>query len=71
MTKINDENIVDDGASERVGTVIEIDPEKEAACRRRFDMYLLPTSVVFLVLATLDRNNVSTSLILGFYLANH
>lgn len=40
-------------------TVIHIDPEREAAALHKFDTYLLPVSVVFLVLATLDRNNVS------------
>jgi hypothetical protein len=49
---------VDYGVSE-AGPVIYIDPEKEAACRRKFDIYLVPISVIYLVLSTLDRNNVS------------
>lgn len=43
-------------------TVIYIEPEKEAAALRKFDKFVLPVSVVFLVLATLDRNNVSKRL---------
>ena len=41
------------------GSVIYIDPEKEAAARKKFDKYVVPVSVIFLVLSTLDRNNVS------------
>ena len=41
------------------GSIIYIDPTKEAACRRKFDIYVVPVSVIFLVLSTLDRNNVS------------
>lgn len=46
------------------GTITEIyiDPAKEAAVMRKFDKYVLPVSVVFLVLSTLDRNNVSVLL---------
>jgi hypothetical protein len=39
--------------------LIYIDPEKEAACRAKFDKYVVPVSVIYLVLSTLDRNNVS------------
>jgi hypothetical protein len=53
-----DEKNVDYGSGE-AGPVIYIDPEKEAACRRKFDIYVVPVSVIFLVLSTLDRNNVS------------
>jgi hypothetical protein len=42
------------------GSIIYIDPEKEAAVLRKFDLFVLPVSVVFLVLSTLDRNNVSS-----------
>jgi hypothetical protein len=54
---------VDSYASGEVGRVIEIDPKKEAAARRKFDIYVLPVSVIFLVLSSLDRNNVSVSLL--------
>jgi hypothetical protein len=40
------------------GTVIEIDPAKEAAVRHKFDRYVLPVTFVFMILAVLDRNNV-------------
>ena len=42
-----------------IGTVIEIDPKLEAAAMRKFDIFVLPVSVIFLVLSSLDRNNVS------------
>lgn len=42
--------------------LIYVDPKKEAACRAKFDKYVVPVSVIFLVLSTLDRNNVSESL---------
>lgn len=45
------------------GSIIYIDPAKEAAVMRKFDKYVLPVSVVFLVLSTLDRNNVSAVLL--------
>lgn len=48
-------------------SVIYIDPAKEAACRRKFDIYVVPVSVIFLVLSTLDRNNVSTTFIPKFH----
>ena len=40
-------------------TTIYIDPEREAAVRRKFDIYVVPISVIYLVMSTLDRNNVS------------
>lgn len=46
-------------SDEAEGSIIYIDPEKEAAVRRKFDKYVVPVSVIFLVLSTLDRNNVS------------
>lgn len=45
------------------GSVIFIDPEKEAAVRRKFDKYVVPVSVIFLVLSTLDRNNVGEAFV--------
>lgn len=48
---------VDYGSGE-AGPVIYIDPAREAACRKKFDKYVVPVSVIFLVLSTLDRNNV-------------
>jgi hypothetical protein len=41
------------------GEVIEIDPTKEAAVRHKFDRYVLPVTFIFMILAVLDRNNVS------------
>lgn len=49
---------VDYGSGE-ASSVIYIDPAKEAACRKKFDKYVVPVSVIFLVVSTLDRNNVS------------
>ncbi len=39
-------------------TTIYIDPAREAAVRRKFDLYVVPVSVIYLVMSTLDRNNV-------------
>jgi hypothetical protein len=51
----------DDGLDHAIGTTttIYIDPAREAAVRRKFDIYVVPVSVIYLVLSTLDRNNVS------------
>lgn len=38
---------------------IYIDPEKEKAALRKFDKWLVPVAFCFLVLSSLDRNNVS------------
>lgn len=59
---VDTENRIDYG-SEDLGSVIYIDPAKEAACRRKFDIYVVPVSVIFLVLSTLDRNNVSEAVV--------
>lgn len=45
-------------------TLIYIDPEREAAARKKFDSYVVPVSLIFLVLSTLDRNNVGGVLVL-------
>lgn len=42
-----------------IGATIYIDPVKERAAMKKFDKYVLPVSVIFLVLSALDRNNVS------------
>jgi hypothetical protein len=47
--------------SEGSSTAIYIDPSKEAAAMRKFDMTVLPVSVIFLILSSLDRNNVIQS----------
>ena len=52
-----------DAYEEGTQTAIYVDPVKEAAARKKFDMYVVPVSVIFLVLSTLDRNNVSGALI--------
>ncbi|EXJ59327.1 uncharacterized protein A1O5_12208 [Cladophialophora psammophila CBS 110553] len=59
---------VNDCASEVAGsaTVIDIDPVKEAAARRKFDMYVVPVSFIFLVLSSLDRNNLGNARVFGF-----
>jgi len=55
---VADSSSIEYGSGE-VRPVIYIDPAREAACRKKFDTYVVPVSVIFLVLATLDRNNVS------------
>lgn len=51
----------ENGDDHAVGTTItiSIDPAREAAVRRKFDIYVVPISVIYLVMSTLDRNNVS------------
>lgn len=41
-------------------TVIYIDPKREAAAMAKFDKTVLPVSMIFLILSSLDRNNVSS-----------
>jgi hypothetical protein len=43
---------------------IYIDPAKEKAAFRKFDKYVLPVSIIFMVLSSLDRNNVSQVLLI-------
>ncbi|KAI2730706.1 hypothetical protein CBS147332_2558 [Penicillium roqueforti] len=45
---------------------IYIDPEKEAAVLKKFDKFVLPVSVVFLVLSSLDQNNMGNARVFGF-----
>jgi hypothetical protein len=52
-----------DVQSDEVRSIIYIEPEKEAAARRKFDKYLVPVSLIFIVLSALDRNNVSAVLV--------
>lgn len=61
MTKLPevDAQDSDDRISEGATQVIYIEPEKELAARRKFDKFLVPVSLVFIVLSALDRNNVS------------
>lgn len=51
----------DDGHDHAIGTTtnVYIDPAREAAVRRKFDIYVVPVSVIYLVMSTLDRNNAS------------
>jgi hypothetical protein len=53
---INGEPVEDRG--EGTFTSIYIEPAREAAVRWKFDIYVVPVSVIYLVLSTLDRNNV-------------
>ena len=49
---------VDPTASSEEAVEIYIDPAKEAAALRKFDRWLVPVAFCFLVLSSLDRNNV-------------
>ena len=49
----------DDEAPPTSATDIYVDPELEKACLKKFDRWLLPVAFVFLVLSSLDRNNVT------------
>jgi hypothetical protein len=48
----------DNDISEGTTAAIYVDPEKERSALRKFDKYVVPVSVIFLVLSSLDRNNV-------------
>ncbi|KAF2501284.1 high-affinity nicotinic acid transporter-like protein [Lophium mytilinum] len=65
LSQTDSESPVDYGSGE-VGPIIHIDPVKEAACRKKFDKYVVPVSVIFLVLSTLDRNNLGNARVFGF-----
>lgn len=58
-TAVVDTEIGVDVRSHEISSAIYIDPEKEAAARRKFDKYLVPVSLIFIILSALDRNNVS------------
>lgn len=47
---------------------IYVDPEKEKAALRKFDKWLVPVAFCFLVLSSLDRNNVRKSI---FFSVHH
>ena len=49
--------------STEAGSSIYVDPEKEASARKKFDKYLVPVSLIFIILSALDRNNVSDLLV--------
>lgn len=62
-TPVLEAKIAEDCVSEVANSTIYVDPEKEEAARRKFDKFLVPVSLVFIVLSALDRNNVSEVLI--------
>lgn len=66
MEKVDKDTVVHTTPAEdhEIGTTttIYIDPAREAAVRRKFDIYVVPVSVIYLVMSTLDRNNVSMPL---------
>jgi hypothetical protein len=61
-TPVVDSKNVNDSASEVGSSVIYIEPEREAAARRKFDTFLVPVSLIFIILSALDRNNVGEAL---------
>ena len=44
-------------------SIIYVDPDKEKSAQRKFDKYLVPVALVFIILSALDRNNVSGVLV--------
>lgn len=48
----------DDGTA-TTSNDIYVDPELEKSCLKKFDKWLLPVAFAFLVLNSLDRNNVN------------
>ncbi|KAF2666229.1 high-affinity nicotinic acid transporter-like protein [Microthyrium microscopicum] len=62
-----DTNASDNSFSENsLRNVIHIKPEKEAAALRKFDKYLVPVSLIFIILSALDRNNLGNARVFGF-----
>ncbi|KAF4979330.1 hypothetical protein FDECE_18080 [Fusarium decemcellulare] len=49
-----------------VANTIYIDPEKERAIIKKFDYFVLPQSVIIVILAYLDRTNIGNARIFGF-----
>jgi hypothetical protein len=41
-----------------ITVILDEEPEMEKAAFKKFDRYVLPVSVIFMVLSSLDRNNV-------------
>jgi hypothetical protein len=62
-TPVCETKSTEDSVSEVANSTIYIEPEKEAAARRKFDKFLVPVSLVFIILSALDRNNVSEVLV--------
>lgn len=58
-TSTTSKSLKDTYDAHNFGEVTEIDTKKEAEARRKFDIYVLPVSVIFLVLSALNRNNIS------------
>jgi hypothetical protein len=61
-TAVVDTEVGSETQSTGVGSSIYLDPETEASARRKFDKYLIPVSLIFIILSALDRNNVRRSL---------
>jgi hypothetical protein len=40
-------------------SVTSIESDKEVAALKKFDTYLVPVALIFIILSSLDRNNVS------------
>lgn len=62
-TAIVDSEVGLDSQSTDAGSSIYVDPEKEASARRKFDKYLVPVCLIFIILSALDRNNVSVHVV--------
>ncbi|KAL4783708.1 major facilitator superfamily domain-containing protein [Aspergillus varians] len=59
---------VNSGQGPNPEAVVEIyvDPEKEKAALRQFDKWLVPVAFIFMVLSSLDRNNIGNARTFGF-----
>jgi hypothetical protein len=62
-TAVYEDKTAEDSASEVANSMIYIEPEIEAAALKKFDKFLVPVSLIFIILSALDRNNVSDVLI--------
>ena len=59
VAEVNSPDVSDTQETPSPAIDIYIDPEKEKAALRKFDKWLVPVAFIFLVLSSLDRNNVS------------
>ncbi|KAJ5836650.1 high-affinity nicotinic acid transporter-like protein [Penicillium robsamsonii] len=65
-TAVVDTEVGIETQSTETGSSIYLDPEKEASARRKFDKYLVPASLIFIILSALDRNNIGNAVVFGF-----
>lgn len=59
-------SIINDALASDASSSIYIDPAKERAARRKFDIYLLPAAFTLILLNYIDRSNLGNARVFGF-----